>query len=235
MRRSSTSTRSCARSPRSGSVLRKSGSAWPSWTRGDTGRVRPQSRPGVTPAAYALVLPGAMINVTDGSLVTAAESSRSRPGRGGAGSERPWATIASRVRSPRRGTMSHIPVNHPLRPLYRVVAAITGIYILAFSVLGLVATLGEPMFDRDDVIVLGLRTNQAFAIASVIAGAVILLAAFVGRNVDTRVNLWAGPVFIVAGTAMLALLHTDLNLLNASVATAVTSYVIGLVLLTAGL
>jgi len=131
--------------------------------------------------------------------------------------------------------MSHIPVNHPLRPLYRVVAAITGIYILAFGVLGLVATLGEPMFDRDDVIVLGLRTNQAFAIASVIAGAVILLAAFVGRNVDTRVNLWAGPVFIVAGTAMLALLHTELNLLNASVATAVTSYVIGLVLLTAGL
>lgn len=131
--------------------------------------------------------------------------------------------------------MSHIPVNHPLRPLYRVVAAITGGYVLAFGVLGFAATVGEPMFDRGEVIVLGLRTNQAFSIASVIAGAVILLAAFVGRNVDTRVNLWAGPAFLVAGTAMLALLHTELNVLNASVATVVTSYLIGLVLLAAGL
>src|SRR5690606_16306356 len=135
----------------------------------------------------------------------------------------------------RRGTMSHVPVNHPLRPLYRILATVTGGYVLAFGVLGFLATAGEPFFDRGDTVTLGLRTNPAFAVASVVAGAVILLAVFVGRNVDARVNVWGGTVFLVAGTGILALLHTELNVLNASIATVIVSYVIGLVLLAAGL
>lgn len=131
--------------------------------------------------------------------------------------------------------MSHVPVNHPLRPLYRVLAAIAGGYLVLLGVVGFLATSGRPMFDRGDVAALGLRTNPAFAIASVFSGAIILLALLVGRNVDAGVNVWAGTAFLVAGTAMLALLNTDLNVLNASVATVIASYLIGLLLLAAGL
>ena len=80
--------------------------------------------------------------------------------------------------------MSHYPVNHPLRPLYRVLAAIAGLYVLVFGVVGVVRAGGAPVFDRSDMVVLGLRTNLAFALMSIGAGAVILLAWFVGRNVD---------------------------------------------------
>jgi len=131
--------------------------------------------------------------------------------------------------------MSHIPVNHHLRPFYRVLAALVGGYVLIFGASGFFNTTGSEMFDQSDVSVLGLRTNLAFSIASVVAGAVILLAVFFGRNVDVVVNLWGGVGFMVAGTAMLALLRTDLNLLNFSMATVIVSFVIGMVLFSAGL
>ncbi len=131
--------------------------------------------------------------------------------------------------------MSHIPVNHPLRPVYRVLAALTGAYVLIFGVVGFFTTSGSEMFERADTTALGLRTNLAFSLASVVAGAVILLAVVVGRNLDYVVNLWGGVAFILAGTAMMALLNTDLNVLNFSMATVVVSFVIGMVLFSAGL
>ncbi len=108
--------------------------------------------------------------------------------------------------------MAHIPVNHHLRPVYRVLAGLAGLYVLLFGVLGFVETSGGPAFDQGTASVLGLRTNLAFSIASVIAGAAILLALFVGRNVDYLVNLVGGIAFLVAGMAMMALLRTDVEL-----------------------
>ena len=42
-------------------------------------------------------------------------------------------------------------------------------------------------------------------------------------------------MFLVAGTAMLALISTDLNVLNFAIETVIVSFVIGMVLLSAGL
>lgn len=131
--------------------------------------------------------------------------------------------------------MSHYPVNHPLRPFYRVLAALAGGYVLAFGVVGAVRTTGSPMFDRRDIVVLGLRTNLAFALLSVGAGVVIVLATLVGRNVDRAVNLWGGVGFMTVGTVLMALLQTDLNVLNFSIVTVVVSFGIGLLLFTAGM
>ncbi len=131
--------------------------------------------------------------------------------------------------------MAHIPVNHHLRPVYRVLAGLAGLYVLLFGVLGFVETSGGPAFDQGSASVLGLRTNLAFSIASVIAGAAILLALFVGRNVDYLVNLVGGIAFLVAGIAMMALLRTDANFLNFSMATCVVSFVVGMVLFSAAL
>jgi Domain of unknown function (DUF4383) len=131
--------------------------------------------------------------------------------------------------------MSHIPVNHHLRPVYRVLAALAGLYVLLFGVLGFLETRGTSAFDRGSMTVLGLRTNLAFSIASIVAGAVILLAGFVGRNVDYFLNLVGGIAFLVAGMAMMTLLQTDANVLNFSMATCIVSFVIGMVLFSAGL
>jgi hypothetical protein len=131
--------------------------------------------------------------------------------------------------------MSHIPVNHQLRPLYRALATVAGIYLLVFGVVGVIQTAGTGMFDRSDVSALGLRTNLAFAVVSIVAGAVVLLAGYLGRNIDYLVNVWGGVAFMVVGIAMLALLDTDLNALNFSVATVIVSFVIGMVLFSAGL
>src|SRR6185369_12358575 len=101
---------------------------------------------------------------------------------------------------PTRGrTMSHIPVNHHLRPLYRTLAGFAAVYLLVFGVVGVAQTSGAGLFARDNVSALGLRTNLAFSVASVIAGGVILLAVFVGRNVDAALNLWGGIGFMAAG------------------------------------
>ena len=131
--------------------------------------------------------------------------------------------------------MSHLPVNHPLRPFYRVLAVAAGIYIFAFGVVGLIEAGGTPWFDRGETFALGLRTNLAFAVASIVTGAVILFAVLIGRNLDYWVNLLGGAVFLVAGTAMLTVINTDLNVLNFAIETVMVSFVIGMVLLSAGL
>jgi hypothetical protein len=129
----------------------------------------------------------------------------------------------------------HTPVNHPLRTLYRTLAGIAGLYILVFGVVGVVQTSGEELFGRGSIWVLGLRTNLAFSILSIVVGVVVVAGAIIGRNVDHFINLAGGVVFLVAGMLMLAVLQTELNLLNFTVATCVVSFIIGLIFGVAGL
>lgn len=131
--------------------------------------------------------------------------------------------------------MAHLPVNHPARPVYRVIAGGIGLYILAFGILGLVDTWGQPVFDRGDHWALGLQTNPAFSVLSIVAGAVILSGAVYGHNVDHFVNLWGSIVFLVAGIVMMTLLRTEANLLNFALINSVVSFIIGVALLLAGL
>jgi hypothetical protein len=78
-------------------------------------------------------------------------------------------------------------------------------------------------------------TNRAFAILSIIAGIVILAAAAIGRNIDVRVNIYGGTGFLVVGTLMLALIPTDANFLGFSMANCIASYLIGTLLMAAGM
>lgn len=130
---------------------------------------------------------------------------------------------------------SHIPVNHHLRPLYRVLAALTGGFLLVFGAVGLARAGDSGWFAEGDWTALGLPTNRGFAVASLVAGAVVLVAALIGRNVDRTVNLVGGAGFLVAGTAWMPLSHTSMNFFNTSVGTTIVSYIIGMVLLAAGL
>jgi hypothetical protein len=132
--------------------------------------------------------------------------------------------------------MAHIPINHPLRPLYRVLTALAGLYILIFGIIGATKAGGAPLFAQHNLHwVLGLRTNLAFAILSIAAGVVILVSVFIGRNIDHYLDLGAGAVFLLVGMLMLALLQTDANFLGFSVVNCVASFIIGTVVFSAGL
>jgi hypothetical protein len=132
--------------------------------------------------------------------------------------------------------ISHLPINHPLRPLYRVLAALAGGYVLVFGIVGFTRTRGTALFAQAHLPwVLGLRTNLAFALLSVLSGAVLLVCAVIGRNLDFLVNLLGGLVFMVVGMLMLGLLRTDVNFLGFTVTNCVVSFVIGTVVFAAGL
>lgn len=131
--------------------------------------------------------------------------------------------------------MPHIPVNHRLQPAYRILAALAGLFVLVFGTIGIIRTVGDPLFDQGGDSVFGLKLNLAFSIISVVTGIVVLVGALLGRNVDHYINIVAGGVFLVAGMLMMTLLRTDANFLNFRMATCIVSFVIGTVLLLAGL
>jgi hypothetical protein len=131
--------------------------------------------------------------------------------------------------------MSHIPVNHPLQPLYRTLGGMAGVFVLVFGIVGLSRTAGDPLFDQGDVTAFGLHLNLAFAIISVAVGLVLVTGAAYGSNADHYINLVGGGVFLVAGVVMMLLLQTDANFLNFRMSTCIVSFVIGTVLMAAGL
>jgi len=132
--------------------------------------------------------------------------------------------------------MAHIPINHPLQPFYRVLAGLIGLYLVVFGTVGVIKTRGLPTFEQDGLPwVLGLRANLAFAILSIVVGALVLGAALIGGKVNEWTTMIAAVVFLVAGMAMMVLMQTDLNFLGFTMSTCIVSFVIGLVLFTAAL
>lgn len=129
----------------------------------------------------------------------------------------------------------HLPINHRLAGLYRFLAALVGIYLLIFGIVGVVATRGQELFARGDMTALGLRINLGFAILSIVVGAIVLLGAFIGGNLAHYLYVFGGGVFWAAGLLMLLLLQTEANILNFQVSTCVVSFLIGTVLVLAGL
>lgn len=131
--------------------------------------------------------------------------------------------------------LRHLPVNHPARPFLRFMAGLIGLYILIFGIVGVIETADLSFFSRAETWVLGLQTNPAFSILSILAGVVLLGGAVIGRNIDHFIDLAGAGVFLVAGIVMMMLLRTDANFLNFDMVNVVVSFLIGLALLAAGL
>jgi len=131
--------------------------------------------------------------------------------------------------------MAHTPVNHPLRPVYRVLGGLAGLYLVVFGVVGLISTADDGFFGLALPHVLGQGTNLAWSIVTAVLGVIVLLATLVGRNLDVAADTYIGWALLVIGTAMLALIRTDANIFNFSLTTVIVSYLIGLVLIMAGL
>jgi hypothetical protein len=129
----------------------------------------------------------------------------------------------------------HNPVNHPLRPLYRALAALAGAYLIVFGVVGLIVTPGNGLFGQPDDRVLGQGANLFWSIVSLIVGAVVVLVTVIGRNLDTQVNYLIGWGLLVIGTYELAVSRTDANFLKFTIATVVVTYLVGLMLILSSL
>jgi purine-cytosine permease-like protein len=121
--------------------------------------------------------------------------------------------------------MAHNPINHPARPIYRVISGLIGLYLVLFGVLGLFA----------DGRVFGQGTNVANSLVSIVLGAIILIATVVGRNVDAAVNKYLGYALMALGLLTLAFLRTDANVLDHTVSTSIVWMLLGITLLVAGM
>jgi hypothetical protein len=92
----------------------------------------------------------------------------------------------------------------------------------------------EQFLAQDDTLVLGQGANLASSVLAVVVGVIILIATGLDRNIDAAVNKWLGYGLMVLALAALAVLRTDANYLNHTVASCVVTMILGLVLLTAG-
>jgi Na+/melibiose symporter-like transporter len=132
--------------------------------------------------------------------------------------------------------LAHIPINHHLRPLYRVLAVLAGLYLVGFGIVGFVKTAGLEFFARDDLpTFLGQKANPAASVFAVVLGAVIVLVTVVGRNWDHYGNFWIGQIMMLGGLAELAFLRTDANVLGFTMTNVIVTFVIAIVILTEAL
>ncbi|GIF08769.1 DUF4383 domain-containing protein [Actinoplanes siamensis] len=131
--------------------------------------------------------------------------------------------------------MAHIPVNHPLRPMYRLAGFVAGAYLVVFGIVGFAQTAGDSFTGYTGDRVIGQGSNLLWSILSLVIGALVLLGAVVGRNVDVEVDKYLGWALLVIGSYSMATIRTDANFLGFSMATVVVTYLVGLLLITIGL
>jgi hypothetical protein len=127
--------------------------------------------------------------------------------------------------------MAHNPVNHPLRPLYRALGALAGVYLVLFGIIGAITTADSGLFGNGEDRVLGQKTNLFWSIICVLVGVIVLIAAALGRNSDTVIDKYFGWGMLVIGSYELGAMRTDANFLNFSISTVVVTYLIGLILI----
>jgi hypothetical protein len=131
--------------------------------------------------------------------------------------------------------MAHTPVNHPARPIYRAIGGLTGLYLVVFGVLGIIASTGNEILAQDDTRVLGQGTNLGFSLLSVLLGIIVLVGTALGRNIDVAINQWLAYSLMVVSLAGLAFIRTDANIFNFSITTVIVVMTAALVLLMVGM
>jgi hypothetical protein len=130
---------------------------------------------------------------------------------------------------------THNPINHPARSTYRVLSGLIGLYLVVFGGIGVGMTASEGLFAQDATRVLGQGTNLANSLISIVVGAIVLVAAVVGRNVDVTINRVFGYVLMALGLATLAMVRTDANYFGHTLATSIVMMALGLTMLVAAM
>ena len=111
--------------------------------------------------------------------------------------------------------MFHFPLNHPLNGFYRGIAVITAVVMVIYP--------------------LAFSYNVAFAVVMMALAVVVLLGQFAGRDRFPYINEIVGGALILLGIGGLLVLKSDHNYLGLSVSSVVVLFVLGSMLLTAGM
>jgi hypothetical protein len=131
--------------------------------------------------------------------------------------------------------MAHTPVNHPLRPLYRVLSFLAGAYLVVYGIVGLITTSGDKALGIAPHRILGEGGNVTWSIVSLILGAIVLAGTVIGRNLDMAIDKYLGWALLVVGAYGVATGRTDANFLGFTVSTVVVTWLTGLVLILSSL
>jgi hypothetical protein len=131
--------------------------------------------------------------------------------------------------------MAHNPLNHPLRPVYRAIGGLVGLYFVIFGVVGIIVTGGDGLFARDTERVLGQGANLFWSIVSIIIGLIVLATIVIGRNLEAAACTYLGWALLVIGTFSMAVLRTGVNFLQFTISTVIVTYIAGLLLILVGL
>lgn len=120
------------------------------------------------------------------------------------------------------------PRRHPVHVVHRVGAALLGVFLCLFGMLGFGSA--SSLFGGNGDVVMGLSTNGALATVSVVVGLVLIAAAWWGDPVSSTVEMAAGCLFLVSGLVHLAVLGTDWNIFAFAFSNVVFSLIVGLAL-----
>jgi hypothetical protein len=129
--------------------------------------------------------------------------------------------------------MSGLPKDHKLGKVYRYGGGLTGAILLGFGVLGFLDKL--DFFSTHGKAVVGLSSNGALSLISVVVGACLLGCAAVGGNTAAWANTVFGCAFLLSGLVNLTIMRTDLNYLAFHMSNVIFSFVVGTALITFGM
>jgi Na+/melibiose symporter-like transporter len=128
--------------------------------------------------------------------------------------------------------LAHIPINHHLRGLYRAVAGLSGLYLVALGIYGIIETSGLELFAQDGLPkVFGQQLNPASSGMVLVLGGVVVIVTVLGRNLDHFGNFWIGQILIVVTLLSMAVLRTDANVLGFNMTSVIVIMTVGVVIL----
>ncbi|MEU8841568.1 DUF4383 domain-containing protein [Streptomyces roseus] len=126
-----------------------------------------------------------------------------------------------------------LPVDHPLSRLYRIGAALCGLLLLVFGCLGFAGSLSS--FDTAGQHIAGMSTNGLLSTISVVFGLLLFVAALIGGNVASSVNIAVGVLFVLSGFVHLFLIGRPGNILDFGMTNVIFSFLMGLLIMTFGM
>jgi len=126
----------------------------------------------------------------------------------------------------------HLPQDHRLGRVYRYGGGLMGLLLLVFGILGLTDQLA--FFSTSGEHVLGLSSNGALSVISIVAAAVLITGAAIGGNIASTINFAMGALFVISGAVNLGLLDTQANFLAFRFQNVMFSFVVGMMLVTFG-
>ncbi|MFG2834292.1 DUF4383 domain-containing protein [Streptomyces zaomyceticus] len=128
---------------------------------------------------------------------------------------------------------NELPMDHHLATVYRWGAGLCGCILLVFGCLGFADAL-SPFGTSGDRIA-GMTTNTTLSVVSLVVGLVLLVAAAVGGNVASTVNMVVGGSFLLSGFYHLFVLDRPANFLDFGMTNVMFSFAMGLLIVTFGM